>query len=279
MMSSNDLSQSSSSHVEVLKLLSLAEESPPLSTATILKFLSWKQDPARAAARIKCHSAWRKNSPGSTFDLNLNSNERLKKMVKEGILLKTNVVAASGSPVLLVRLRKNDMISDNRTPEHCAELFMYMLEHSLDDPLVQKNGITVVHDASDIQRKNINKKIPKIMLPMVINTFPMKIKNILIINASLWVRVFMRAVLFLLPKKFHADRVRFCTTKEQLNEFGLDYDTLPGVMMEDGKEAEMVGFSMEEFISDCVRRDIHRTGQLKECADLIFTDEATDESK
>jgi len=67
------------------------------------------------------------------------------------------------------------------------------------------------------------------------NLRSLSVQNDLILNASFFVRAFMKTILFLLPKKFHSERIIFCKTQEELSTY-VDYEDLPGVMLLDGTE-------------------------------------------
>jgi len=63
-------------------------------------------------------------------------------------------------------------MTDGRSPKSVCEAFLYLLEDALEDEEVQKFGITVVHDASNISpSKNLNKEIPKMMIPSCLIPF------------------------------------------------------------------------------------------------------------
>lgn len=163
----------------------LGDVATSIADEHLLKFLRWKPDIQRAAERFHAHLTWKQKNPG-LFDESL----RISKDPQLERLLQSDVVVAppqcrtkAGGPLLIGRLRNNDM-SDGRTPTDVCRALFYTLDRVLEDPRAQCLGVTIVHDLRGFERsKNVHVDIPKILLGGIIGHFPVRIRAIYLMDA------------------------------------------------------------------------------------------------
>eukprot|EP00934_Nitzschia_sp_Nitz4_P005762 Nitzschia sp. Nitz4//scaffold226_size53432//13656//14459//NITZ4_006694-RA/size53432-processed-gene-0.15-mRNA-1//1//CDS//3329542730//5752//frame0 len=163
----------------------LGEDAQSVSDEHLLKFLRWKTDVKRAAQRFHAHLDWKRRNPG-LFDetLRVSQDAELERLLKcEVVVAPPQSKTRIGGPVIVGRLRNNDMTDGRTTRDVCRSLF-YTLDRVLENPLAQSHGVTIVHDLRGFDRsKNVHLDIPRTLLGGIIGHFPIKIRNIYLMDA------------------------------------------------------------------------------------------------
>jgi len=173
-----------------------------VSDDTLLKFLRWKGSVPRAAERFRAHLKWRQETPW-VFDeeppLLASQDDELKRLLSCNMLVAPDSLTdKDGCPVLIGRMRNNDM-SDGRTVQDVCRMTIYTMDRMLerlnnrpttssnpsdtDEDDAAKDGITIFHDMKGLSRKNVDPSIPKILFRAIIGHFPIRFKQIYILNA------------------------------------------------------------------------------------------------
>ena len=232
------------------------------SDELLLKFLRWKPDIRRAVERFHAHLAWRKKNPGLFDDtLRISRDPELER------LLQTNVVIAppqcrtrAGGPLLIGRLRNNDM-RDGRSPKDVCRMLFYTLDRVLEDPEAQLHGVTIVHDLKGFDRsRNAHIDIPKTLLGGIIGHFPVRIRAIYLWDApSGFHAIFAVLSRLLFPRKLR-ERCHFV---KDINEISTDID-LAMLIKELGGEVE---FDSAQWVQEHKQRETN--GSFVSLTDLV----------
>mmetsp|Transcript_1432 Transcript_1432/g.2092 ORF Transcript_1432/g.2092 Transcript_1432/m.2092 type:complete len:255 (-) Transcript_1432:1133-1897(-) len=170
----------------------------------ILKFLNWKPDASRAFERMESFEKWRL-SCSYAFDappLLASSDPLLEKLLKAGIVLAPkDLRSKDGCCVLITRLRLNSMSENKSRPEDFARMVFYMADRVLETANGQKNGLIIFHDLSGLRLSNLDIKIPKLLLPGLVGTFPLKIQGVYVLKAPWFFKQMFKGLQFLFPSK------------------------------------------------------------------------------
>ena len=220
----------------------------------LLRFLRWKPDVSRASERFHAHIKWKEANPG-LFDetLRISDDPELERLLQSDVLVAPpGCQIKTGGPVLIGRLRNNDM-TDGRTVKGVCRMILYTMDRLLELPEMQVPGVTLVHDLKGIDRsKNLHVDVPKIVFGALIGNFPMRINGVYIWNAPFWFPTFFSVVSrIVLPKKVR-QRVHFIDSLEELDEV-MDRDLL---LPELGGKAE---FSSSEWVEEQKQREENGT--------------------
>lgn len=197
----------------------LGDSATNISDDQLIKFLRWKPDILRAADRFYAHLAWKKKNPGLFDDtLRISKDQELER------LLQSNVVVAppecrtrAGGPLLIGRLRNNDM-KDGRTPRDVCRMLFYTLDRVLEDPEAQLHGVTIIHDLKGFDRsRNAHIEIPKTLLSGIIGHFPVRIRAIYLCDApTAFHAIFAVLSRVLFPKKLR-ERCHFIKDTSEIS--------------------------------------------------------------
>ena len=80
-----------------------------------------------------------------------------KRVLKSDTLIAPDdLVDKEGSPVMLGRLRHNDMM-DGRTVEDVCRMIIYTIDRVLERETAQIHGVTVFHDLAGMSTKSVDK--------------------------------------------------------------------------------------------------------------------------
>lgn len=233
-----------------------------VSDGRLLKFLRWKPDIQRAADRFHSHLTWKKKNPGLFDDtLRVSRDPELER------LLQTNIVIAppqcrtrAGGPLLIVRLRNNDM-RDGRSPRDVCRMVFYTLDRVLEDPDAQIHGVTIVHDLTGFERgKNAHIDIPRTLMGGIIGNFPLRIRAIYLCGAPTGFHTLFAVLSRLFsPKKFR-ERCHFI---QDTSEISKDID-LAMLIKELGGE---VDFDSSQWVQEHKQRE--ENGTFVSLTDLV----------
>lgn len=191
-----------------------AELGPAAASASdgnLLKFLRWKPDVARASERYRAHVAWRAQHPFAFDDpdkpLLAGKDPSLRRVLESDVIISPeDLVSKTGSAMLVGRLRNNDM-TDGRTVEDVVWMILYTLDRTLERPHAQEKGITLFYDMNGVTSKNVHVGVPRLLLPCVLGTLPLRIEGAYLLNAPLFFRGMFRVMSLMMPakirKRFH----------------------------------------------------------------------------
>ena len=171
----------------------------------LLKFLRWKSEGDRAYERLSDFVKWRKGCVwmDSPDPLLLSRSEVIRKVVMSGVLAcPTNVRGKHGEKLLFGRFRFNDLSS--WSPQDLCRAIVYLVETALISEETQDKGVLVLHDLSGIGQNNISIQVPKLLLPIVLGKYPVKVKGIYIYNAPWWFQGPLQVVKLLMPSKIRS---------------------------------------------------------------------------
>lgn len=227
----------------------------------LLKFLRWKPNVTRAARRFKDHLKWKSDNPG-LFDetLRVSSDDELERVLQsEVIVAPSECQTKDGGPVIIGRLRNNDM-KDGRTTTGVCRMAFYTIDRVLESPEAQLHGVTLVHDLRGFDRSsNVHLDIPKTLFGGIIGNFPIRIKAIYIYQAPWGFSTFFKMVsMMLLPGKVRSR----CYFINDLSELDSVMDT--DLLIEDvgGK----LKFDMKEWIEGQKQRE--QSGSIVTMTDM-----------
>jgi hypothetical protein len=219
----SDLETQAAELLPVLKE-KLGVEAKGLSDETLLKYLMWKADPQRAMERILAHKKWRALNLWA-FDTVANragEDPALAKFLEsEVVVAPDGMFTKDGSPVVIGRLRNNDM-NDGRTAEDVCRGLLYTVDRVLENKEAQKHGVVVLHDLTGLRRSNIHPAIPKMLFGALIGNLPIKIKAIYLYNAPFFFRGVFAAVSLMLPAKLKVPPFPY-TNRRSLSRFPLQF--------------------------------------------------------
>ena len=196
----------------------LGGECQNVSDDHLLMFLYWKPSIDRAAERFREFVAWKKENErdfGPTLLVSKDPElERL--LLSEVMVAPPNLTTKTGSPVLIGRMRNNDM-TDGRTVDGVCRMAYYNLDNVLQRPETQKQGVTVIHDLRGFDRfKNARVEIAKRLVKGALNVFPIKVNMVYFVDAPLVFIGFFTIVSFFIPKKIR-ERVRFISSFDEID--------------------------------------------------------------
>ena len=98
----------------------------------LLMFLRWKQDVARAADRYRTFLEWKDDNPGLFDDsLRVSKDPELERTLNSEVIVgPPGLVTKEGGPLLIGRLRNNDM-TDGRTTKDASRMLFYTIDRTL----------------------------------------------------------------------------------------------------------------------------------------------------
>lgn len=196
----------------------LGDECLNVSDDHLLIFLHWKPSIDRAAERFRQFVAWKKENEhdfGPTLLVSKDPElERL--LLSEVMVTPPNLITKTGSPILIGRMRNNDM-TDGRTVDGVCRMAYYTIDYVLQRPEAQKQGVTVIHDLRGFDRfKNARVEIAKRLVKGALNVFPIKLNMIYFVDAPLVFIGFFTIVSFFISKKLR-ERVRFISSFDEID--------------------------------------------------------------
>ncbi|KAL3937984.1 MAG: hypothetical protein SGARI_001918, partial [Bacillariaceae sp.] len=129
----------------------------------LLMFLRWKPDIRRAADRYRTFLKWKDENPG-LFDetLRISKDSELERVLQSEVIVGIpGLVTKEGGPLLIGRLRNNDM-TDGRTTKDACRMLFYTIDRTLMRQESQEHGITILHDLRGFNRdKNARVEVAK----------------------------------------------------------------------------------------------------------------------
>lgn len=223
----------------------------------LLKFLYWKPDVSRAAGRFRAHLDWRRKNPGLFDDgLRISKDPELERILKSEVVISPpQCRTKSGGPLLIGRLRNNDM-TDGRTPLDVCRMLFYTIDRVLEDPEAQLQGVTIVHDLRGFDRsRNVHIEIPKTLFGGIIGNFPIRIRAIYLMDPPWGFGAFFSAISMLLfPKKLRS-RIHMVHNASDKAKVYEDVE-LSMLLKEMGGE---VDFNIEQWIQEHKERELDGT--------------------
>jgi len=228
----------------------------------LVPFLRWKPNVARAAQRVRAFLSWKRDNP-HLFDetLRLSQDDPLCRVLASRFIvappeLKTKPNDPNdkgGSPVLIGRLRNNDL-RDGRTVDDVCRALFYTLDRLLETPASSEQGIVILHDLRGFSpSKNADLGIPKTLFGALFGHFPVRIKAIYLLNAPFFFHAFFQMVSTLLfPAKVKA-RCKFIKSLKEIEDV-VDIDLLPRDVGGNADE-----FDVEAWMEEQKQRELNGT--------------------
>lgn len=159
------------------------------------------------------------SNPG-IFDetLRISKDPELERLLlSEVIVSPPSLITKQGGPVLIGRLRNNDM-TDGRTAENVCRMIFYTIDRVLQRPETQHHGITVIHDLRGFDRKkNVRIQLVKQLFRGLFGQFPVHITAIYICKPPPGIASFFSFMSRLLMSAKTRERVHFIDEFSKLN--------------------------------------------------------------
>mmetsp|Transcript_16359 Transcript_16359/g.44990 ORF Transcript_16359/g.44990 Transcript_16359/m.44990 type:complete len:290 (-) Transcript_16359:308-1177(-) len=230
----------------------------------LVPFLRWKPNVPRAAQRVRAFLSWKRDNP-HLFDetLRLSQDDPLCRVLASrfivappGLTTKPNHRNNNdkgGSPVLIGRLRNNDL-RDGRTVDDVCRALFYTLDRLLETPASSEQGIVILHDLRRFSpSKNADLGIPKTLFGALFGHFPVRIKAIYLLNAPFFFHAFFQMMSTLLfPAKVKA-RCKFIKSLKEIEDV-VDIDLLPQDVCGNADE-----FDVEAWMEEQKQRELNGT--------------------
>jgi len=225
-----------------------------IDDAHLKQFLRWKPDVKRATDRFDSFCQWKQANP-SFFDdsLRLTKDEELVRLIKSEVIVHPpGLTTTTGSPVLIGRLRNNDM-KDGRTVEGVCRMMFYTIDRVLEMPESCDEGVTIIHDLKGFSpSRNADLGVPKALFSAIFGHFPIRVKNIYLLNAPFVFYAFFKVVSgMFFPAKVKA-RCVFIKKLEDMKDV-MDTDLL---LKDIGGKAEM---SLDDWVETQKKRELDGT--------------------
>jgi len=177
----------------------------------LLMFLRWKPSIERASQRYRGFLKWKRENPG-LFDetLRISKDPELERLLQTEVVVgPPGLVTKHGGPLLIGRLRNNDM-TDGRTSKDTCRMLFYTVDRTLERPETQEHGITILHDLRGFDRaKNARVEVAKTVFRSLFGHFPLRVKGIYIWKAPPLFQPFFQVVSTLVMPKKVRERVHF----------------------------------------------------------------------
>ena len=218
----------------------------------LLMFLRWKQDVKRAADRYRSFVEWKRSKENvGVFDtsLRLSEDPALEKiMTSEVIIAPPTLTTLSinptgngndddgggGGPVLIGRLRNNDM-KDGRRPDDVVRMMFYTIDQTLAQrPEMQRYGATIIHDLRGFDpARNASPAAAKKLFSALLGHFPIRINAIYMYKAP-WAfsNLFFPLLSKTIMSKKVRQRVRFISSLDEIKDV-VDLEQLPEELLRD----------------------------------------------
>jgi hypothetical protein len=228
----------------------LGSDAEGVADENLLKFLRWKPNVERASKRFRAFCKWQTDNPG-LFDetLRLTRDKELLRLLKSEVLVSPpGLTTTEGSPVLIGRLRNNDM-KDGRTPDGVCRALFYTIDRILENPESSGGGVTIIHDLRGFNPiKNAHVGIPKIIFTAIFGHFPIRVKAIYLLQAPWGFHPFFKMITSVfLPAKMRS-RCHFIDKLGQIEDI-VDKDLL---LSDVGGKTD---FSIEEWVEKQKKRE------------------------
>lgn len=216
----------------------------------LLMFLRWKQNITRAADRYRSFLKWKDENPG-LFDQSLRVSkdpELVRLLESEVIVTIPGLTTKEGGPLLIGRLRNNDM-TDGRTVEGVSRMLFYTVDRTLTQQNAQDYGLTILHDLRGFNReKNARVAVAKAVFHALLGHFPIRVKAIYIWQAPWFFFPFFTIVsTMVMPKKIR-NRVHFIDDLSEIQDV-VDQQSL---LVELGGTLE---WSAKDWVEDCKQKE------------------------
>lgn len=221
-----------------------------VSDENLLKFLRWKPDVKRASERYRAFCKWRNDNP-TLFDetLRVTKDEELARVLKsEVIVIPPGLTTKDGSPLLIGRLRNNDM-KDGRTPTSVCRMIFYSIDRLLENPQATESGVCILHDLREFNPgRNAHVGIPKILFTAIFGHFPIKVKAIYLMQAPWAFHAFFKMLSTVFFSKKMKERCHFIDSLDDIADV-VDTDLL---LTDVGGKAD---FSIGEWVESQGKRE------------------------
>ena len=209
-------------NTKALELLPLLKEElkkdyseETLDDEYLLMFLRWKPSVERASRRYRGFVHWKQQQQSSNpglFDttLRLSLDTELERLLQTEVIVGPPTLRTKeGGPLLIGRLRNNDMKDGRTTIETCRMLF-YTVDRTLMRSETQEYGVTILHDLRGFNpTKNMRLEVAKTVFRSLFGHFPIRVKGIYIWQAPPAFHILFGIMSNLIMPKKVRERVHF----------------------------------------------------------------------
>lgn len=158
-----------------------------VSDDQLLQFLRWKPTVARASERFRAFLTWKERNKNLFDDsLRMTEDEELIRLLESKVIVAPpQLTTKSGSPILIGRLRNNDM-TDGRTVEGVSRMMFYTIDRVLELPESCQEGVTILHDLKGFRpTQNAHLGIPKVLFEAIFGQFSYSSQEYISIECTL----------------------------------------------------------------------------------------------
>jgi hypothetical protein len=264
----HNLQERNSMALELLPALKeeLQQDCNGVKDEDLLMFLRWKPSVDRAAGRFRKFLQWKRNNPG-LFDetLHVSKDQELERLLQtEVIVAIPGLYTKDGGPLLIARVRNNDM-TDGRTARDVCRMMFYTIDRIMERPESQSHGVTVIHDLRGFDRsKNVRIEVAKIVFHGLLGHFPLHIRAIYIWKAPPLFPAFFEIMSKLVMTKKIRERLHFID----------DLSEIESVVDQDSLLTELGGtlkWSSKDWVEECKQREIEGSFQSMTNIDPLTT--------
>ena len=239
----------------------LGEDCAGVDDEQLLKFLYWKPSIERAAKRYRDFVYWKTTNPGIFDDtLRVSKDSELERCLLSEVLVSPPLLRTKqGGPILIGRLRNNDM-TDGRTVDGVCRMIFYTIDSVANRPETQKHGVTIIHDLTGFDKsKNFKMEITKRLYHGLFGQFPVHITAVYVCKAPLVVQAFFKLISSLFMSKKVRNRIKFIDEFSELSDV-IDEDNL---LIELGGTLE---WNTKDWIEEQKKRELD--GSMKSLTDI-----------
>jgi hypothetical protein len=252
--------------IDILTLLpdlkkELGEDCIGVDDEQLLKFLYWKPNIERASKRYRDFLSWKTANPGIFDDtLRVSKDPELERCLLSEVLVSPPLLLTKqGGPILIGRLRNNDM-TDGRTCDGVCRMIFYKIDAIVNRPETQSHGVTIIHDLTGFNKsKNFKLEVAKKLFHGLFGQFPVHIAAVYVCKAPSLVRAFFKLISNIVMTKKVRERIHFID----------DFSGLSDVIDEDSLLVELGGtleWNTKDWIEEQKKKELD--GSMKSLTDI-----------
>jgi hypothetical protein len=227
----------------------------------LLMFLRWKPSVKRAADRYRGFLRWKQSNPGLFDDtLRISRDPELERLLQTEVVVgPPTLLTKQGGPLLIARLRNNDM-TDGRTARATCRMLFYTVDRTLERHETQVHGVTLLHDLRGFNpTRNMRMEVLTTVFRSLFGHFPLRIKGIYLWQAPpAFHAMFGIMSNLIMPKKVRG-RVHFIDDLSQADTI-FDKESL---LVELGGQLD---WSAKDWVDDNKQREVD--GSMKSLTEV-----------
>jgi len=227
----------------------LGDVAKDVSDDTLSRYIGWKPDVNRAAARFRAYNKFREEN-SYIYDgkpLLLSQDPKLTFLIQNGMVIApSELFAKDGSAVVILRAAKCNVSSVHDCDDHdVSRAIFYILQKVVErDSLDPLKGISIVLDLVGVARKNVPRRLSS-LLSKAAGCFPLRIQAIYVVAMPWWFPAGHKKLFSIKMRS----RVHFLKDKAALLEF-IEKDRL---LEEDGG---IYNFDLQSWVAATVLNEV-----------------------